>query len=73
MGGFFRGIIPTKLRQYEADFYDMLFRVQASSDVIGRQVEIPDTCGIICSSWRGTTAHDRNMKVGKDVSWERCY
>ena len=64
---FFRGVTPTKLNQYEADFYDILFRVQAGSDAIGNQVDIADTYGIMRSSRRGATAHARNMKVGKDV------
>ena len=64
---FFRGVTPTKLSQYEADFYDILFRVQAGSDAIGNQVDIADTYGIMRSSRRGATAHARNMKVGKDV------
>jgi len=64
---FFRGTIPARLSQYEPDFYDVLFKVQANSDAISNQVEIPDTYGIMRSSRRGATAHARNMKVGKDV------
>lgn len=64
---FYRGIIPAKLSQYEADFYDVLYKVQARSEAIDNQVEIPETFGIMRSSRRGATAHARNRKVGKDV------
>lgn len=64
---FFQGVNFTKLSQYEPDFYNVLFKLQANSDAIDKQVEIPDAYGIVRSSRRGPTAYARNMKVGKDV------
>ena len=64
---FYRGITPAKLSQYEPDFFDILYQVQAMSDHISNQVDVADLYGIMRSGRRGATAHARNMKVSKDV------
>ena len=55
------------MSQYETDFFDALYKVQANSDVISNQVEIADVYGMMRSCRRGATAHARNMKVKNDV------
>ncbi len=64
---FFRGVSPARLSQYEADFYDVLYKIQANSNAISDQVEVADAYGILRSLCRGATVHARNMKVSKDV------
>ena len=64
---FFRGTTPTRLSQYDTDFFDVLFQIQAQSDLISNQVDVVDLYGIMRLSRRGATAHAKNMKIPKDV------
>ena len=64
---FFRGTSPSRLNQYETDFFEVLYNVQATTDKISSQVEVADCFGILRSLRRGATAHARNMKVRNEV------
>ena len=64
---FFRGVSPSKVSQYEADFFTLLYQVQATTELISNNVDVGDSYGILRSSRRGATAHARNIRVEKDV------
>jgi len=64
---FFQVVSPSKVSQYEADFFTLLYQVQATTELISNNVDVGDSYGILRSSRRGATAHARNIRVEKDV------
>jgi hypothetical protein len=53
--------------EWEGDFMTLLELVQASTELIGKDVDIRDSYGISRMTRRGVTAHARNMKVDEDL------
>ena len=64
---FHRRLIPTRLSEFENDFFELLEAVQQSSNVIKDSLDVRTAFGILRSSRRGATAHARNMKIDKDI------
>jgi hypothetical protein len=63
---FRRNLSPTRLFEFEFDFFRLLREVQATTNLIDKSKEVDSECGILRSSRRGMTAHARNMKVSED-------
>jgi hypothetical protein len=53
--------------EFEDDFYSLLEKVQATTDLIDSEVVVRDDYGILRSERRGATAHARNMGVLKEL------
>lgn len=64
---FFSTNNPAKLSDFEAEFYDILLRVQSSSNVINDETDVREEFGLRRSIRRGVTAHARNMNVDSDL------
>jgi hypothetical protein len=64
---FQRALKPSKLMEFENDFYTILEKVQSSTNLIGEEVCIRDEYGILRSLRRGVTAHAKNMEVGETL------
>jgi hypothetical protein len=63
---FRRRLKPTRLFEFEHDFFKLLREVQSTTDLIDGTMDIESSFGIFRSTRRGMTAHARNMKVSKD-------
>ena len=48
-------------------FFDMLFKVQNTSEHIKAAVDVAEVYGILRSSRRGATAHGRNVKIDREI------
>ncbi len=72
---FSRNLVKTKLMEFENDFFTILERVQATTDLILDDFVIRDECGIARTIWPSVTVHARNMGVSIDlikaVNWWR--
>jgi len=64
---FVRALKPAKMMEFENDFFEVLEKVQSSTDLIPQSVEIRDEYGLSRSSRRGVTAHARNLRIGEDL------
>jgi len=64
---FHRGISPSKVSQFEIDFFKQLYQVQATTDLIDNKIDVGEIYGMLRSSRRGATAHARNIGVQRDV------
>jgi hypothetical protein len=64
---FNRRLQIAKLQEFENDFFTVLEKVQATSDLFPDGVVIRDECGIARSLRRTVTAHAQNMGIHKDV------
>ena len=66
---FYWGTSRDKLHQYEADFFEMLLKVQTPSDYIGNNVDVIEVYGILKVSRRGstTTEYAWNVKIDREV------
>ena len=64
---FVRALIPAKMMEFENDFFELLERVQATTDLIPQSVDVRDEFGIGQSGRRGVTAHARNLRIGDDL------
>jgi hypothetical protein len=56
-----------KLMEFKNDFFTVLEKVQATTDLIEDNFVIRDKCGIARTIWRSVTAHARNMRVSIDL------
>lgn len=63
---FRRRLVPAKMYEYENDFFAILRKVQNSTLLIDREMEVASSYGTLRSLRRGMTAHARNMNVTKD-------
>jgi hypothetical protein len=63
---FRRRLVPSKLYEFENDFFSVLRKVQNSTTFISRDTDVASSYGILRSLRRGMTAHARNMNVSKD-------
>jgi hypothetical protein len=63
---FRRRLKPTRLFEFEHDFFKLLREVQSTTDLIDKAMDVESSFGIFRSTRRGMTAHARNMKVSKD-------
>ena len=64
---FERRLKPTKLMEYEHDFFKVIEKVQSTTDLITDDVDVREAYGILRSLRRSVTAHARNMGVPKDL------
>ena len=64
---FSRNLVKTKLMEFENDFFTILERVQATTDLILDDFVIRDECGIARTIWPSVTVHARNMGVSIDL------
>jgi hypothetical protein len=64
---FVRKLRPAKLMEFEADFYGVLEEVQATTDLISKEICVRDEYGLSRSLRRGVTAHSKNMRIDKEL------
>jgi hypothetical protein len=64
---FTRRLLPAKLLEFEEDFFVVLEQVQATTSLIPREINVRAEYGISRSTWRGVTAHARNMEVPAEL------
>jgi hypothetical protein len=64
---FERKLKPSKLCEYEDDFFSVLERIQSSMNTIDKELDIREEEGILRSTRRGTTAHALNMGIDQDL------
>jgi hypothetical protein len=63
---FRRNLSPTRLFEFEFDFFRLLREVQSTTLLIDKTKDVDSEYGILRSCRRGMTAHARNMRVSKD-------
>jgi hypothetical protein len=66
-GCFSRRLEKAKLMEFEDDFFTVLEKVQATTELFPADFVIRDECGIARSLRRSVTAHARNMGVSIDL------
>jgi hypothetical protein len=64
---FSRKLVKTKLMEFENDFFTILEKVQATTDLILNDFVVRDECGIARTLRRSVTAHARNMGMSIDL------
>jgi hypothetical protein len=64
---FTRRLLPAKLLEFEEDFFVVLEKVQATTSLIPREIDVRAEYGISRSTWRGVMAHARNMEVPAEL------
>jgi hypothetical protein len=64
---FTRKLKPARLMEFENDFFTVIERVQASTDLIDAETDVRDDCGIARTIRRSVTVHARNMEVAKEL------
>jgi hypothetical protein len=64
---FSRTLVQTNLMEFENDFFTILEKVQATTDLIRNDFVIRDECGIARTIWQSVNAHARNMEVSIDL------
>ena len=64
---FVRKLKPSKLMEFEDDFYKLLERVQYTPSLISREICVWDVHGFSRSLRRGVTAHSKNMRIDKEL------
>jgi hypothetical protein len=64
---FQRKLLPAKLVEFEEDFFVILEKVQATTTLIERYLDVRAEYGISRSLRRGVTAHARNMGVPREL------
>jgi hypothetical protein len=63
---FRRHLNPSRLSEFEFDFYKLLREVQATTPHIKHDMVVESEYGILRSLRRGMTAHARNMTISRD-------
>ena len=61
-----RALIPSRLFEFETDFFRLLREVQSTTDLFDKTVDVEAVYGILRSSRHGMTAHARNVGITKD-------
>jgi hypothetical protein len=64
---FTRKLQVPKTQEFEDDFFTVLEKVQATTDLLPDDLVIRDECGISRTLRRTLTAHARNMQVDPDL------
>jgi hypothetical protein len=64
---FSRRLATPKMHEFEDDFFTVLEKVQATTDLIGDDIDVREDYGISRSERRGVTAHARNMDIPIDL------
>jgi hypothetical protein len=64
---FSRKLVKSKLMEFENDFFTVLEKIQATTDLFPDEFVIRDECGTGRSLRRSVTAHARNMGVHIDL------
>jgi hypothetical protein len=64
---FTRRLLPAKLLEFEDDFYLVLEKVQGTTNLISKDIDVRAEYGISRSTRRGVTAHARNMEVPTEL------
>jgi hypothetical protein len=72
---FLRRLLVVKLHEFEDDFFTVLEKVQATTELLPDDMEIRDECGIAWTLRCSVTAHARNMEISieliKAINWWR--
>jgi hypothetical protein len=55
--------LSRKADEFEDDFFTVLEKVQATTELFPQDMEIRDECGIARSLWHSVTSHARNMDI----------
>jgi hypothetical protein len=61
------GLKVASLQEFENDFFTVLEKVQAITNLIPQDVEIRDECGLARTLRRTVTAHARNMGISIEI------
>jgi hypothetical protein len=64
---FARKLRPTRMMEFEDDFFRVLERVQATTDFVPKDICVRDEFGISRSIRRSVTAHARNLQVDREL------
>jgi hypothetical protein len=64
---FARRLRVTKLHEFENDFFTVLEKVQATTELFQEDLVIRDECGISRTLRRSVTAHARNMQIAIEL------
>jgi hypothetical protein len=64
---FVRRLRPSKLMEFEDDFFKVLEMVQDTTVLISNDICVRDVYGISRSLRRGVTAHSKNMRIDKEL------
>jgi hypothetical protein len=64
---FTRRLNPPRLFEFEEDFFRVLEKIQATTDLISSEELVSELYGILRSSRRGVTTHARNMGVAETL------
>ncbi|KAG7368517.1 hypothetical protein IV203_031260 [Nitzschia inconspicua] len=64
---FQRKLLPSRLFEFEDDFFTLLERVQATTDLIREDLDLRDEAGISRTIRRGATDHAVNMGVADNL------
>jgi hypothetical protein len=64
---FVRRLRPSKLMEFEDDFFKVLEMVQDTTVFISNDICVRDVYGISRSLRRGVTAHSKNMRIDKEL------
>jgi hypothetical protein len=60
---FQRVLTPSKLFEFEHDFFTLIERVQSLTELIDKNLDVREACGIPRSLRRGFTSHAKNMEL----------
>jgi hypothetical protein len=64
---FARKLRPSKMMEFEDDFFRVFERVQDTTDFVPKDVCVRDELGMSRSSRRSVTAHARNMGIDREL------
>ena len=53
--------------EFEHDFYTLIERVQSSTNLIDKDMDVRDAFGILRSCRRGFTCHAKNMRLPEEL------
>ena len=60
---FQRVLTPSKLFEFEHDFFTLIERVQSLTDLIDKNLDVREAFGILRSLHRGFASHAKNMEL----------
>ena len=63
---FARKLAPARLFEFENDFFTLVERVQAQTELIDKEMVVRDAYGIMRSLRRGLTSHSKNMGIPEE-------
>jgi hypothetical protein len=63
---FQRNLSPARLFEFEHDFFTLIKRVQSSTALLDKDMDVRDSFGILRSLRRGFTSHAKNMRLPEE-------